>query len=98
MHFTETVYRNPYWPTWPLLQITQGCTHNACKFCTMYRDVSFKMQPMEWIEEDLNELKEMDPDARTIQLLSANPLAPAYDKLAPILQKINDALPRMEDI
>lgn len=28
MHFTDTVYRNPYWPTWPLLQITQGCTHN----------------------------------------------------------------------
>ena len=34
MHFTGTVYRNPYWPTWPLLEITQGCTHNRCKFCT----------------------------------------------------------------
>lgn len=98
MHFTETVYRNPYWPTWPLLQITQGCTHNACKFCTMYRDVPFKMQPMEWIEEDLKELRVMDPDARTLQLLSANPLAPTYEKLAPILEKINAALPHMEMI
>ena len=98
MHFTETVYRNPYWPTWPLLQITQGCTHNACKFCTMYRDVPFKMQPMEWIEEDLKELRVMDPDARTLQLLSANPLAPTYDRLAPILEKINEALPHMEMI
>lgn len=34
MHFTEPVYRNPYWPVYPLLQITQGCTHNRCKFCT----------------------------------------------------------------
>ena len=25
MHFTGTVYRNPYWPTFPLLQITQEC-------------------------------------------------------------------------
>ena len=98
MHFTETVYRNPYWPTWPLLQITQGCTHNACKFCTMYRDVPFKMQPMEWIEEDLKELRVMDPDARTLQLLSANPLAPTYDRLAPILEKINEALPHMDMI
>ena len=98
MHVTETVYRNPYWPTWPLLQITQGCTHNACKFCTMYRDVPFKMQPMEWIEEDLKELRAMDPDARTLQLLSANPLAPTYDRLAPILEKINAALPHMEMI
>ena len=57
MHFTDPVYRNPYWPTWPLIQITQGCTHNSCKFCTMYRDVPFRMQPMEWLEEDLKELQ-----------------------------------------
>ncbi len=98
MHFTDTVYRNPYWPTFPLLQITQGCTHNRCKFCTMYRDVPFRMQPMEWIEEDLQELREIAPDATTIQLLSANPLAPSYDRLAPIFEKINAALPKMEKI
>lgn len=98
MHFTDTVYRNPYWPTFPLLQITQGCTHNKCKFCTMYKGVPFRMQPMEWIEEDLRELREIVPDATTIQLLSANPLAPSYDKLAPIFEKINAALPKVEKI
>ena len=41
MHFTEPVYRNPYWPTWPLLEVTRGCTHNKCKFCTMYKGVKF---------------------------------------------------------
>lgn len=45
MHFTEPVYRNPYWPTFPLIQITQGCTHNSCKFCTMYKDVPFRSNP-----------------------------------------------------
>ena len=98
MHFTGTVYRNPYWPTWPLLEVTQGCTHNNCKFCTMYRDVPFKMSPMEWIENDLKELAETDPDATTIQLLSANPLCMTYDKLAPILEMINRYLPKMEYI
>ena len=98
MHFTETIYRNPYWPTFPLLQITQGCTHNRCNFCTMYRNVDFRLQPMEWIEEDLRELSELVPDATTIQLLSANPLCMTYDKLAPILEKINQYLPKMEYI
>ena len=98
MHFSGTVYRNPYWPTFPLLQITQGCTHNSCKFCTMYRDVKFRMQPMEWIEEDLRELAEIAPDATTIQLLSANPLCMTYDKLAPILEMINRHLPKMRYI
>ena len=96
--FQRTVYRNPYWPTWPLLEITQGCTHNQCKFCTMYKDVSFRMSPMEWIEEDLKELAETDPDATTIQLLSANPLVLSYDHLAPILEMINRYLPKMEYI
>lgn len=98
MHFTGTVYRNPYWPTWPLLEITQGCTHNSCKFCTMYKDVPFRMSPMEWIEEDLREIAAVDPNAKTIQLLSANPLCMTYDKLAPILEMINRYLPKMEDI
>ena len=98
MHFTGTVYRNPYWPTWPLLEITQGCTHNKCKFCTMYKEIPFRMSPMEWIEEDLQELAKMDPDARTIQLLSANPLVLSYDKLVPIFEMIHKYLPKMEYI
>lgn len=96
MHFTDTVYRNPYWPTFPLLQITQGCTHNSCKFCTMYRNTTFRLQPMEWIEEDLRELAKIVPNAKTIQLLSANPLALSYDRLAPILEMIRKYLPEME--
>lgn len=69
MHFTEPVYRNPYWPTWPLIQITQGCTHNHCKFCTMYRDVPFCMMKVEDIEEDAKEIAAQMPHAKTIQLL-----------------------------
>ena len=34
----------------PLLEITQGCTHNNCKFCNMYKDIPFKMSPLEWIQ------------------------------------------------
>lgn len=98
MHFTEPVYRNPYWPTFPLLQVTQGCTHNRCKFCTMYKDIRFRPQPMELIEEDLKELAKLVPNAKTIQLLSANPLVMTYNKLRPILEKINEYLPEIEYI
>ena len=96
MHLTEPIYRNPYWPTWPLIQITQSCTHNSCKFCTMYRDVPFRMQPMEWLEEDLRELQVLAPNAKTIQLLSANPLALSFDRLMPRLQLIRKYLPNLQ--
>lgn len=96
MHFTEPVYRNPYWPTWPLIQITQGCTHNHCKFCTMYRDVPFRMMKVEDIEEDAKEIAAQMPHAKTIQLLSANPLALTYDNLFPRLEAIRRHLPELE--
>ncbi len=95
-HFTEPVYRNPYWPTYPLLQITQGCTHNKCKFCSMYAQNRFRMQPLEDVEADLRELAATVPHARTIQLLSANPLALTYDRLLPVMEMINRYLPDME--
>lgn len=98
MHFTDPVYRNPYWPTFPLLQVTQGCTHNRCKFCIMYKDVRFRPHSMEIIEEDLKELAQVAPHSKTIQLLSANPLVMTYNKLRPILEKINEYLPEMEYI
>ena len=47
-------------------------------------------------EEDLRELARICPDARTIQLLSANPLCMTYDRLMPILEMIKKYLPRIE--
>ncbi|HCW53516.1 MAG TPA: radical SAM protein [Clostridium sp.] len=98
MHFTGTVYRNPYWPTEPLLEVTQGCTHNSCKFCTMYKDVPFRMSPIEWVEEDLQELAEIYPDAETIQLVGANPLCMKFEYLERILDLVNKYLPKMKFI
>jgi hypothetical protein len=60
----------------------------------MYKDVSFCIQPVEWIEEDLQEIADMKPNAKTIQILSANPLVLTYDKLAPILEMIKKYLPK----
>ena len=98
MHFTEPVYRHPYWPTWPLIEITQGCSHNRCEFCTMYRDVRFGVKPMEVIESDLAEIAQDMPRAKTIQLLSGDPLALPYSKLVQVMENIHEYLPDIERI
>lgn len=54
------------------------------------------MQPMEWLEEDLKELQIMAPHAKTMQLLSANPLALSFDRLMPRLELIKKYLPELE--
>ena len=57
MHYTGTIWRPPYEASSLLLEVTAGCTHHRCKFCTLYSDLPFKfrMSPMEDIESDLLE-------------------------------------------
>lgn len=57
MHFTGTIWRPPYEADSLLLQVTAGCTHHACKFCTLYEDLPFRFRasPAEEIEADLRE-------------------------------------------
>lgn len=57
MHFTGTIWRPPYEAGSLLLEVTAGCTHHRCRFCTLYNDLpfSFRMSPLEDIEADLLE-------------------------------------------
>ncbi len=59
MHFTGTIWRPPYEAGALLLQVTAGCTHHGCKFCTLYDDLPFRFRasPRGEIEDDLRELQ-----------------------------------------
>ncbi len=67
MHYTGTIWRPPYEASSLLLEVTAGCTHHKCKFCTLYNDLPFKfrMSPLEDVERDLQE----------VQLWSTDPVA-----------------------
>lgn len=77
MHFHGTIWRPPYEADSLLLQATAGCTHHACKFCTLYEDLPFRfrMSPLEEIEADLQEaqLWGTDPMARLSAKLQGLP-------------------------
>lgn len=96
MHYTGTIWRPPFEAQSALLQVTAGCTHHSCKFCSLY-DVSFRMSPMSEIEEDLSELKRC-PRARRVFMTGANPMVLTVDKLKTILLKIKEYLPRVETV
>ncbi|MCD8356222.1 MAG: radical SAM protein [Clostridia bacterium] len=57
MHFTGTIWRPPYEADSLLLEVTAGCTHHKCKFCTLYDELPFpfRMSPLKDIEADLLE-------------------------------------------
>lgn len=73
MHYTGTIWRPPYEADSLLLEVTAGCTHHRCKFCTLYSDLpfQFRLSPMEDIENDLLE----------VQILRNNPTSVILSKL-----------------
>ncbi|HVI40963.1 MAG TPA: radical SAM protein [Anaerovoracaceae bacterium] len=50
-----------------LLQITEGCTWNRCKFCSLYKHEGFKAFPVESIKRDIDVMAEYAEIAREYQ-------------------------------
>lgn len=100
MNYTGTVWRPPYEAWSALLQVTAGCTHHGCKFCTLYEDLPFKfrMSPMSEIEEDLRELQRTAPNVSRVFLTGANPFVLAAPKLKEIARLARQCLPKLTSI
>ena len=105
MHYTGTIWRPPYEAASLLVEVTAGCTHHECKFCTLYNDLPFKfrMSPMEDIECDLQEVKRAVKGLRNgrtdrVFLTGANPFVLSYDKLAAIAELVRKYLPSVKSI
>ncbi len=98
MHYSGITYRPPFEADSLLLQVTSGCSHNRCTFCTMYADVPFKVSPMEEIQADLQESKDIYGKVSRVFLVNGDPFVLPAAQLATIAEMINTTYPEVETI
>ena len=100
MHYTGTIWRPPYEASSLLIEVTAGCTHHKCKFCTLYDDLPFKfrMSPLEDIEADLTEVQAYSQTVKRVYLTGANPFVLKYERLKEIADLIHKYLPNCKTI
>lgn len=105
MHYTGTIWRPPYEAASLLLEVTAGCTHHKCKFCTLYNELpfNFRMSPLEDIESDLQEVAQTltrwkGHNFRRAFLTGANPFVLKYERLKKIADLIHKYTPSIKSV
>ena len=98
IHFTGPVWRPPYEANSVLLQATVGCSHDKCKFCSLYPNIKFRVSPITEVESDLKLIQRYQPKARRVFLTGANPFVLSHNKLIDLGLLIRRYLPHCENI
>ena len=92
------IYNPPSEDKGLMLRVAVGCSHNACTFCGMYRNVKFRVRPLDQLLPLIAEAKERTPNLRRVFLGDGNALAAPTNELLPILQRLKSAFPTLSTI
>ena len=98
MHYTGLTFRPPFEEKSLLLQVSTGCSHNKCTFCSMYRDVPFAPSPMEEVEEDIKFIGRNRTLFKRAFLVGGDPFVLPFARLKRIGELIGEHIPNINSI
>lgn len=93
MEYYGTVYRPPSEARSLIVQVTLGCSHNTCAFCSMYKEKHFAIRHLEDVLQDFAECREYASYVDRIFLADGDALICRTDYLRTILRYIRANFP-----
>ena len=98
MRYEGVIYRPPSEARSLIVQVTIGCSHNRCIFCSSYQGKIFRIRKMDEIFEDFEMARRFYGKVRRIFLADGNALVLKTDDLKKILEKIKELFPECERV
>jgi len=102
LEYNGTIYRPPMEADTFLIPVTEGCTHNSCRFCNMYKDVPFRMLSLAYVEEFLQETSKHYgaylQNLERVYLVGADPFVLTADKLEAVIEVVRKYCPQVKII
>jgi len=98
MRYKGSVYRPPSEAHSLIVQVTYGCSHNTCAFCSMYKAKKFELRPMEEILEDFDLARQAYSRVGRIFLADGDALIRPAADLERILEYIAAKFPECERV
>ncbi len=82
------------------LQVTRGCSHNGCRFCTFFKNVPYGKVPLDEVEFYLRYVALCDKviPVKRVFLQASNAFHLSYDELMEIAELVYGKLPNLESI
>lgn len=93
MHYEGNIIRPPSEANSIILQVTVGCSHNACTFCGAYRDKRFRIKENAIVNEDIRFAQQYCRRQRTVFMADGNVLVIPQEDLVALLKRIRNELP-----
>jgi radical SAM superfamily enzyme YgiQ (UPF0313 family) len=98
MRYEGNIFRPPSEAYSLIVQVTIGCAHNDCTFCSMFKDKKFRVRLVDEVIEDLEGARREYGRVRRIFLADGDALALSVDKLLVILKTIEELFPEAERV
>ena len=98
MRYEGMIYRPPSEAYSLLVQVTIGCSHNSCTFCSMYIDKQFRVRDESEVFKDLEEARAMYSYVERVFLCDGDALCLSTDRLVRILDKVHSLFPECERV
>ncbi|WP_350344465.1 radical SAM protein [Proteinivorax tanatarense] len=98
MLYDMPLYRPPSEAKSAIIQVTVGCSHNKCSFCSMYKEKRFTIKSEQEILYHINDVWANNKKAKRVFLADGNVLTLKTKKLLFILQEIKKKFSSIERI
>ena len=98
MRYEGSVYRPPSEAYSLIVQVTIGCSHNKCTFCSMYKEKQFRVRKVEEVLEDLQWARKAYRRIERIFLADGDALVLTNEKLMVIMDEINRLFPECQRV
>lgn len=99
MRYEGRLYRPPSEHDAYILQASVGCSWNACVYCDMYRDKTFRIRDLNEVLEDIAQAgREFGGRVRKLFVADGDALIMPLAHWLPILDSAQEAFPRLERV
>jgi len=98
LRYEGDIFRPPSEAYSLLVQVTIGCTHNKCTFCSMFKDKKFRVRDVQEVFEDLEDARRTYRYVERVFLCDGDALCLSNNRMLPILDKVRELFPECKRV